>query len=53
MGIFPEIERAWFTVDNRLFLWDYVDGADFASFEQLEEIISAITLTKPKPGLAF
>ncbi|WAQ92935.1 hypothetical protein PtA15_17A417 [Puccinia triticina] len=51
MGIFPEIQRAWFTVDNRLFLWDYTDGNDFASFEQLEEIISAITIAKPKPGL--
>lgn len=51
MGIFPEIERAWFTVDNRLFLWDYRDGKDFASFEQLEEIISAIAIAKPKPGL--
>ncbi|PLW37309.1 hypothetical protein PCANC_15434 [Puccinia coronata f. sp. avenae] len=51
MGIFPEIQRAWFTVDNRLFLWDYRDGHDFASFEQLEEIISAIAIAKPKPGL--
>ncbi|EFP89244.1 uncharacterized protein PGTG_15085 [Puccinia graminis f. sp. tritici CRL 75-36-700-3] len=51
MGIFPQIQRAWFTVDNRLFLWDYRDGNDFASFEQLEEIISAIAIAKPKPGL--
>lgn len=51
MGIFPEIQRAWFTVDNKLFLWDYVDGNDFASFEQLDQIISAITLAKPRPGL--
>lgn len=26
MGLFPEIERAWFTVDNKLILWDYLDG---------------------------
>ena len=26
MGLFEEIERAWFTVDNKLFLWDYTDG---------------------------
>jgi hypothetical protein len=26
MGLFEEIERAWFTVDNKLFLWDYSDG---------------------------
>lgn len=23
MGIFPEIERAWMTVDNRLYLWNF------------------------------
>lgn len=26
MGLLPEIERAWLTVDHRLFLWDYKDG---------------------------
>jgi nuclear pore complex protein Nup155 len=50
MGIFPQIQRAWFTVDNRLFLWDYRDRNDFASFEQLDEIISAIAIATPKPG---
>lgn len=23
MGLFEAIERAWFTVDNKLYLWDY------------------------------
>jgi hypothetical protein len=27
MGIFPEIDHAWFIVDNRLILWD-LDGYD-------------------------
>lgn len=27
MGLFEEIGRAWFTVDNKLFLWDYNDGS--------------------------
>jgi hypothetical protein len=26
MGLFPEIQRAWLTIDNRLFLWNYEDG---------------------------
>lgn len=26
MGIFEDIERAWFTINNKLFLWDYNDG---------------------------
>jgi len=25
MGIFPEINRVWATLDNRLFLWDYIE----------------------------
>jgi hypothetical protein len=29
MGLFEDIERAWFTVDNKLFLWDYDDGSVF------------------------
>jgi hypothetical protein len=30
MGLLPEINRAWITIDNRLFLWNYEDG-----YEQL------------------
>jgi hypothetical protein len=26
MGLLPEINRAWITIDNRLFLWNYEDG---------------------------
>jgi hypothetical protein len=26
MGIFPEINRVWVTIDNRLFLWDFIEG---------------------------
>lgn len=26
MGILPEIDRAWITLDHKLFLWDYVEG---------------------------
>lgn len=26
MGLLPEIERAWVTVDHRLLLWDWSDG---------------------------
>lgn len=27
MGLMPEIERAWISIDHKLFLWDYVDGS--------------------------
>jgi len=26
MGLMPEIERAWISIDHKLFLWDYNDG---------------------------
>jgi nuclear pore complex protein Nup155 len=26
LGLFPEIDRAWITVDEKLFLWDYTHG---------------------------
>ena len=26
MGVFPEINRVWMTIDNNLYLWDYEDG---------------------------
>ena len=51
MGLFPQIQRAWITIDNKLFLWNYVDGTDFASFEELPEIIVSVGLVKPKSGV--
>jgi nuclear pore complex protein Nup155 len=29
MGLFAQIGRAWMTVDNRLFLWDFATGYAF------------------------
>lgn len=26
MGLMPEIERTWISVENKLLLWDYVEG---------------------------
>lgn len=26
MGVFPEVDRVWMTIDNDLYLWSYVDG---------------------------
>lgn len=27
MGLIPELERVWITIDHKLFLWDYVEGS--------------------------
>ncbi|KAJ2825071.1 hypothetical protein FBU31_003811, partial [Coemansia sp. 'formosensis'] len=51
MGLFPEIKRAWITVDHRLFLWNYEDESDFYSFDDQEQIIVSVTLVRPKPGV--
>jgi nuclear pore complex protein Nup155 len=26
LGLFPELDRAWITVDEKLFIWDYQHG---------------------------
>ncbi|WWD22088.1 hypothetical protein CI109_106577 [Kwoniella shandongensis] len=46
MGLFPEIERAWFTVDNKLFLWDYSDGRDFSRYDEQDDTIQAVGLVR-------
>jgi len=51
MGIFPEIHRAWFTVDNRLFLWNYATGSDFYPFEGIDQIITSAAIVEPRPGV--
>ncbi|KAG0257515.1 hypothetical protein BG011_003926 [Mortierella polycephala] len=48
MGLFPEIERVWITIDHRLFLWNYADGGHYESYEELDQIIVNVTLVKPK-----
>lgn len=50
VGVFPEIGRAWLTVDSDIFVWRYVDGDDLAYFDGLSETILSAALVKPKPG---
>ncbi|GFP83564.1 nuclear pore complex protein nup155 [Phtheirospermum japonicum] len=51
-GIFPEIRRAWASVDNSLFLWrfDKCDG-QCPEFSGEEQAICAVGLSKAKPGV--
>ncbi|XP_024025703.1 nuclear pore complex protein NUP155 [Morus notabilis] len=51
-GIFPEIRRAWASVDNSLFLWrfDKWDG-QCAEYSGEEQAICAVGLAKSKPGV--
>ncbi|KAI3453177.1 hypothetical protein Pfo_009840 [Paulownia fortunei] len=51
-GIFPEIRRAWASVDNSLFLWrfDKWDG-QCPEYSGEEQAICAVGLAKAKPGV--
>ena len=48
MGIFEEIERAWFVVENRLFLWNYNDGREFSRFDQMAGEIQVVGLVRAR-----
>jgi nuclear pore complex protein Nup155 len=50
MGLFPAIDRAWISVDNRLYFWNYRNGSDFHTYEDLDHTILSVNLVKPSPG---
>ena len=51
MGLFPEIGRAWLTIDSNIFLWAYDNAEDIAFFDRLTETIVAVGLARPKAGV--
>lgn len=51
MGLFPEIHRAWLTIDSDIYVWLYDDGSDLAYFDGLHETIVSVGLVKPKAGV--
>lgn len=51
MGLFPEINRAWLTVDSDIYVWTYEDNADLAYYDGVNETIISVGLVKPKPGV--
>ncbi|XP_047330000.1 nuclear pore complex protein NUP155-like isoform X2 [Impatiens glandulifera] len=51
-GIFPEIRRAWASVDNSLFLWRFDKWDDQCpEYNGDEQAICAVGLAKAKPGV--
>lgn len=50
MGLLPEIDRAWITINHKLFLWDYVDGLHCDRYEEQPHLISYVGIVKPKAG---
>eukprot|EP00730_Choanoeca_flexa_P008962 TRINITY_DN12562_c0_g2_i1.p1 TRINITY_DN12562_c0_g2~~TRINITY_DN12562_c0_g2_i1.p1 ORF type:complete len:1292 (+),score=380.00 TRINITY_DN12562_c0_g2_i1:19-3894(+) len=49
-GLFPEINRAWLSVDKQIYLWNLSDGTDFCVYKELAEVIVGVALVKPRPG---
>ncbi|PRW05942.1 nuclear pore complex Nup155 isoform B [Chlorella sorokiniana] len=51
-GVFPEIKRAWASVDNSLFLWRFDKWQDVPiEYGGEEQAIVAVGLAHPRPGV--
>lgn len=51
MGIFPEIDRCWITIDNKLILWNISnDTTSFKTIEDIKHTIVKVALVRPKPN---
>ncbi|KAI0963698.1 hypothetical protein AcW1_000705 [Taiwanofungus camphoratus] len=51
MGLMSEIERVWITIDNNLFLWDYIEGQELSSYSDQPDVITHVALVRPKLGV--
>ena len=52
MGLFAELNHAWISIDNALYLWDYTrPNPDLVGFEEQPNSITAVKLTKPRLGV--
>ncbi|KAI9246692.1 Non-repetitive/WGA-negative nucleoporin C-terminal-domain-containing protein [Phascolomyces articulosus] len=51
MGILPEINRAWVTIDHRLCMWDYTDGTDLNWYDDQDQILCCVGLVNPRPDI--
>nr|XP_022900276.1 nuclear pore complex protein Nup155 [Onthophagus taurus]XP_022900277.1 nuclear pore complex protein Nup155 [Onthophagus taurus] len=51
MGLFPEVDRAWLTIDSDIYLWMYEKGNDVAYYDGLNDTIISVGLATPKAGV--
>lgn len=52
MGLFAELNHAWVTIDNALYLWDYTHpNPELIGFEEQSNNITAIKLVVPRAGV--
>lgn len=50
-GLFPEINCAWITLDNRLYLWNYESNLPLTRYDKLDHIIVSVGLVRPRRGV--
>lgn len=51
MGLFPEIDRVWLTVDNKFCFWNYKNLNDIQTLDEMDKPIISVTLIPPKKKL--
>lgn len=52
MGLFAELNHAWVTIDNALYLWDYTHpNPQLVGFESQPNSINAVKLAVPRAGV--
>ncbi|KAI0478394.1 Non-repetitive/WGA-negative nucleoporin C-terminal-domain-containing protein [Xylariaceae sp. FL0804] len=52
MGLFAELNHAWVTIDNCLYLWDYTHpNPELIGYEDSPQSITAVKLVAPKVGV--
>lgn len=51
IGLFPEIERAWLTIDSDIYVWRFEDQRDLAFYDSLGDAILSVGLLTPKPNI--
>ncbi|SCU97898.1 LADA_0H09142g1_1 [Lachancea dasiensis] len=50
MGLFPELNRCWITIDNKLILWNLEQPSDLQSIDDIKHTILSVALVRPKPN---
>ncbi|EJS44616.1 nup170p [Saccharomyces arboricola H-6] len=50
MGIFPELNRCWITIDSKLILWNIDNNNEYQVIDDIKHTIRKVALVKPKPN---
>ena len=50
-GLLSSIHHAWFSIDNKLFLWDYTKKQQIVQYDAFEQEISTVAVLAPKNNI--